>query len=66
MLQIKLSQTLLFIVILAVSSFVNPPEPPAGKHWEKVEALSDEFDAWDGNKWNKSLMWSFIRRKTFT
>ncbi len=31
---------------------------PDGMRWEKDEDLSDEFDAWDANKWFKSL-WNY-------
>ncbi|WP_370977830.1 carbohydrate-binding protein [Agaribacterium sp. ZY112] len=31
---------------------------PAGKQWQKVEAMSDEFDTWDAAKWFKST-WNY-------
>ncbi|KAA5823713.1 hypothetical protein FPF71_13550 [Algibacter amylolyticus] len=31
---------------------------PDGKKWVKLESMSDEFDAWDGNKWFKST-WNY-------
>ena len=46
--------TLLTIFIQSIIVvFANPPEPPAGKHWEPVPSLTDEFNgtAIDTNKW---------------
>ncbi|MDW7693883.1 Ig-like domain-containing protein [Flammeovirgaceae bacterium SG7u.111] len=31
---------------------------PDGKKWVKLESMSDEFDAWDSNKWFKST-WNY-------
>jgi len=31
---------------------------PEGMEWEKVESLSDDFDAWDSDKWFKPL-WNY-------
>ncbi|WP_052416172.1 Ig-like domain-containing protein [Algibacter lectus] len=31
---------------------------PDGKKWVKLESMSDEFEAWDGNKWFKST-WNY-------
>lgn len=31
---------------------------PEGKKWVKFESMSDEFDAWDSNKWFKST-WNY-------
>jgi hypothetical protein len=31
---------------------------PSGKKWVKFESMSDEFDAWDTNKWYKST-WNY-------
>ena len=46
------------VIAAALCAIADPPEPPAGKHWERVPVLSDEFDSWDGNKWQKSL-WNY-------
>ena len=45
---------LLSIVVVTIALlFADPPEPPAGKHWEPVESLTDEFNgnAIDAGKW---------------
>ncbi|MEM6967718.1 MAG: beta-agarase [Bacteroidota bacterium] len=40
-------------------SFVSIDDTtPEGMKWEKVEALTDDFDAWDTNKWFKTL-WNY-------
>jgi len=40
-------------------SFVSIDDTtPDGMTWEKVENLSDEFEAWDSNKWFKPL-WNY-------
>ncbi|WP_299554973.1 Ig-like domain-containing protein [Seonamhaeicola sp.] len=40
-------------------SFVSIDDTtPEGKKWVKLEAMSDEFDTWDSNKWFKST-WNY-------
>ncbi|TYA84469.1 family 16 glycosylhydrolase [Seonamhaeicola marinus] len=40
-------------------SFVSIDDTtPAGMQWVKVEAMSDEFDAWDSDKWFNSF-WNY-------
>ncbi|RKR14566.1 glycosyl hydrolase family 16 [Maribacter vaceletii] len=40
-------------------SFVSViDKTPEGKKWEKVEEMSDEFDAWDEDKWFNSF-WNY-------
>lgn len=40
-------------------SFVSIDDTtPAGKNWVKLDAMSDEFDAWDSSKWFKST-WNY-------
>ncbi len=40
-------------------SFVSIDDTtPAGKKWVKYEAMSDEFDTWNSNKWFKSV-WDY-------
>ncbi|MEM6642895.1 MAG: beta-agarase [Bacteroidota bacterium] len=40
-------------------SFVSIADStPAGKKWVKLESMSDEFDAWDDDKWFKSV-WNY-------
>ncbi|MDO6761334.1 family 16 glycosylhydrolase [Tamlana sp. 2_MG-2023] len=40
-------------------SFVSIEDTtPDGQTWEKLESMSDEFDAWDSNKWFKST-WNY-------
>lgn len=34
------------------------PKAPQGQNWEKVNSLSDEFNAWDDTKWEHSL-WNY-------
>ncbi len=58
MFRINILLLLSIMTITITSLFADPPEPPAGKHWEKVSALSDEFDSWDSNKWAHSL-WNY-------
>lgn len=52
----KLILSFFLFIVLAITIkgvFADPPEPPAGKHWEPVESLTDEFNgnAIDDNKW---------------
>ncbi len=51
--QIKASSILSLIVLLYCSVLAVPPSPPAGKQWELVDNLSDEFDgtSLDTSKW---------------
>ncbi len=49
---------LLFSLILASTALLAQPEAPKGYHWEKVDALSDEFSKLDEDKWNYSL-WNY-------
>ena len=55
MLRITPTLLLSMLMVIVFYSFADPPEPPTGKHWEKVEVLSDEFNSWEGSKWQKPL-----------
>lgn len=49
---------LVAIFLVLPGHLLAQPTPPVGKKWEKVSALSDEFDVWNGTKWTKSL-WNY-------
>jgi len=46
--------TIIAYAITISGVFADPPEPPAGKHWEPVPSLTDEFNGneIDANKWD--------------
>ncbi|GEC72506.1 Por secretion system C-terminal sorting domain-containing protein [Flavobacterium flevense] len=48
----------LFALVISGSYSFAQPSPPAGKVWQKVENLSDEFNTWDSTKWEKPL-WDY-------
>ncbi len=54
---ISKSIALIALTLCTTNSFAQP-SAPAGMAWEKVEALSDEFDSWDEAKWTKPL-WNY-------
>ncbi|MFY0627652.1 MAG: T9SS type A sorting domain-containing protein [Reichenbachiella sp.] len=41
------------LLILMQFSLKAQPTPPSGKQWQAVSALSDEFNGFDGNKWQR-------------
>lgn len=54
-----MKRNLLVAAFLLMLVFVNAqPNAPKGFKWEKVEALSDEFEFFDTNKWVYSL-WNY-------
>lgn len=54
MFRINTPMLLSILIITITGLFADPPEPPAGKHWEPVASLTDEFNgtAIDTNKWD--------------
>ena len=48
----------LIVILITMHKGLAQPVPPEGMVWEKVEALTDEFDSWDPSKWKKSL-WNY-------
>ena len=53
MFRIPFVTLLSILMIMSTHSLADPPEPPAGKHWEPVPELTDDFDSFDSNKWQK-------------
>lgn len=50
----NISQLLLLctLIIFSLSLFAQPA-PPTGKQWQPVPELTDDFNTFDGNKWQK-------------
>jgi len=55
---LKVFAAILIIAACSIGTSFAQPAAPAGKMWEKVNNLSDEFDTWDGTKWQKPL-WNY-------
>ena len=53
------SQLMALVLILGAGVIVcEQPKAPKGHKWQKMDALSDEFNAWDDTKWEHSL-WNY-------
>ncbi len=44
----------ILLTVLFTTVLFAQPTPPSGKSWKRVNALSDEFNSLDGNKWKKN------------